>query len=86
MCHVSVGHVARLLEAAGIATVVIAVAAFRDRLEAMSLPRLVVTPHLMGRPLGMPGRRDQQRAALMAALDLLENAKQGKTMVDLARY
>lgn len=68
------------------ATVVIAVAAFRDRLEAMSLPRLVVTPHLMGRPLGMPGRRDQQRAALMAALDLLENAGQGKTVVELARY
>jgi len=83
---VSVGHVARLLEAAGIATVVIAVAAFHDRLQAMSLPRLVVTPHLMGRPLGMPGDWERQRASLLAAFDLLENAGQGKTVVELARY
>lgn len=74
------GHVARLLEAQGIATVVIAVAAFRERLEAMSLPRLVITPHLMGRPLGMPGDAARQRAVLLAALALLENAAQGKAV------
>lgn len=79
------GHVARLLEAAGIATVVIGVAAFRDRLAAMSLPRLVVTPHLMGRPLGKPGDQARQRAVLLAAFDLLENAAQGKTVVELPR-
>ena len=72
----SVGHVARLLEAAGIATVIIAVAAFQERLAAMMLPRVVLTPYLMGRPLGMPGNRAQQQASLAAALTLLENATQ----------
>ena len=79
----SVGHVARLLEAAGISTVVVASAVFRDRLEAMSLPRLILTPHLMGRPLGMPGHHERQRAAMLAALDLLENAQQGRSVVAL---
>jgi hypothetical protein len=69
-----------LLEAAGIATVVIAVAAFQDRLAAMRLPRLVVTPYLMGRPLGMPDRQGQQRATLTAALNLLERATQPQTI------
>ena len=76
----SVGHVARLLEAAEIATVVIAVAAFQDRLAAMRLPRLIVTPYLMGRPLGMPDHQEQQRATLLAALNLLERATQPQTI------
>jgi len=78
-----VGHLARLLEEGGIATVVIGVAAFRDRLTAMSLPRLVITPHLMGRPLGMPQNRARQREILLAAFDLLDHAHQGKTLVAL---
>jgi hypothetical protein len=80
---VSVGHLARLLEAAGIATAVIAVAAFRPRLVAMTLPRLVITPHLMGRPIGMPGDRAGQREVVCAALDLLERAEAGGTIVNL---
>ena len=72
-----------MLEAGGIATVVIAVAAFRDRLQAMSLPRLVLTPHLMGRPVGMPGDQARQRATLLAALELLEQATHGKTVMEL---
>ncbi len=76
----SVGHVARLLEAAGIATVIIAVAAFQDRLAAMSLPRVVLTPFLMGRPLGMPHNSEQQRGILVAALHLLESATQAQTI------
>ena len=78
----SVGHVARLLEAAGIATVVIAVRAFRPRLEVMTLPRVMLTPHLMGRPLGAPGDREEQRAIVLAALNLLEKAEQGGTYVE----
>jgi len=66
------------------ATVVIGVAAFRDRLTAMSLPRLVVTPHLMGRPLGPPGQRVRQQEVLLAAFGLLAHAQQGKSIVDLA--
>ena len=77
----SVGHVARLLEEAGIASVVISAAAFRDRLEAMHLPRLVLTPHLMGRPVGMPGNQERQREVLSVALDLLENAEEAGTVV-----
>jgi hypothetical protein len=46
----------------------------------MRLPRLVVTPYLMGRPLGMPGDQMQQRSTLMAALDLLENASHPQTI------
>lgn len=65
-------------------TVVIGVAAFRDRLAAMSLPRLVVTPHLMGRPLGPPGHPARQQEVLLTALNLLAHAQQGKTIVDLA--
>lgn len=79
----SVGHVARLLEEAGLPTVVIASAVFRDRLEAMSLPRLVLTPHLMGRPLGTPGDVARQRLTLLTALELLERAQQGKSVVEL---
>jgi hypothetical protein len=69
-----------LLEAAGMATVVIAAAAFRERLTAMSLPRLVTTPYLMGRPLGMPRNRNQQRTTLVAALDLLARATQAQAV------
>jgi hypothetical protein len=71
---VSVGHIARLLEEAGIPTVIIAVKAFQKRLEAMHAPRLLITPHLMGRPLGLPRDRVRQRQAIEAALDLLETA------------
>jgi hypothetical protein len=78
-----VGHIARLLEEGGIATVVIGVAAFRDRLAAMRLPRLVVTSHLMGRPLGTPQDRTRQREILLTAFDLLEHAQQGETVVAL---
>ncbi|MCP4688041.1 MAG: hypothetical protein GY859_08330, partial [Desulfobacterales bacterium] len=51
----SVGHVARLLEESGIATVIVAVQAFETRMRMMALPRTVLTPHLIGRPFGAPG-------------------------------
>lgn len=70
----SVGHLARLFETAKIPTVVIAVRAFRDRLAAMHVPRLVITPFMMGRPLGPPGDVDTQRKIILAALNLLEKA------------
>ncbi len=71
------------MEAAGIATVIIAVRAFRDQLEKMTLPRVVTTPHLLGRPLGAPGDHKFQRETIMAALDLLETAKEAGTILDL---
>ena len=78
------GHVARLLEATGIATVIIAARAFRPRLKNMTLPRVLITPHLMGRPLGAPGARTRQRDVILAALDLLENAQQVGTIVNFS--
>jgi hypothetical protein len=80
---VSVGHVARLLEEAGIPTVIITAVPFRDRLEGMSLPRVLVTPNLMGRPMGLPGDVEGQRAVLLAALELLANAEENGAIVDL---
>ena len=79
----SVGHVARLLEEAGVATVVVGVRAFQTRMEAMTLPRILITPYLLGRPVGAPGDVAGQRATLLAALDLLESADKGGTIVEL---
>lgn len=79
----SVGHVARELEAAGIPTVIIATKAFRPRLEAMSLPRLVLTPYPMGRPLGAPHNAVGQRETLLAALGLLETAVSNSAIIEL---
>lgn len=76
------GHVARLLEAEGIATVVVAARAFRPRMEGMKLPRLLLTPHLMGRPLGPAGDAGAQREVLRAAFKLLETALAGGTVIE----
>ena len=81
----SVGHVARLLEEAGIATVVIGTRAWRDRMLALSLARVVVTPHLAGRPIGAPGDRHGQRQVLMTALNLLEQAQGVGAVIDYAQ-
>ena len=78
----SVGHIARMLEEAGIPTVIVAVQSFRKRLEMMTVPRALLTPHLMGRPIGRPGDRKQQRRVIQAALQLLETADQGGTLID----
>lgn len=81
----SVGHIARGFEEAGIATVIIATKAFRPRLEAMTPPRLLLTPFPMGRPLGAPHDKAGQRAVLEAALDLLKNASEPGTIVEWER-
>jgi hypothetical protein len=78
-----VGHVARLLEEAGIATVIVAIDAFRERLAAMTPPRVLFTPHLMGRPLGAPGDVERQRATLLAAFHLLSSAQTPGTFWEL---
>ena len=78
----SVGHIARLLEAAGIPTVIIGIQAFAQRLAALTPPRALVTPHPMGRTIGAPGDRERQRQVVLAALDLLETAEQAGTIVE----
>lgn len=67
------GHIARALEASGIATVIVAVEAFQQRLERMSVPRLLSTPYIMGRPLGHPDDIKTHRENLYRALMLLEH-------------
>ena len=83
MCHVSVGHVARHLEAEGIPTVSVYVRSFRHVAEEMKVPRTVVTRHPMGRPFGAPGDVARHRAVVWAALALLETAAAGPALVEL---
>lgn len=80
----SVGHVARALEAVGIATVSIYVEAFRYRAVGLQAPRALVTPFPMGRNLGAPGNVAQQMRVLRAALALLAQAGGVSTIVDFA--
>ncbi len=79
----SVGHLARLLEESGIATVIIAAIAFRRRLEALTPPRVLLTRHVMGRPIGPPSDRNRQQQVLTAAVKLLAEATGAGTIVEL---
>ena len=61
MCHVSVGHVGRAIEEAGIATTAVYVRAFGHVVDEMKLPRVLITNHKYGAcDLGFP-RDDQVR-------------------------
>ena len=79
----SVGHLARLIEEAGIPTVAIYVRAFAHVAEAMRLPRVLVTRHPVGRALGAPNDVDLQREVLGRALELLDTATAGPKLVEL---
>lgn len=79
----SVGHAARVLESGGIATVVIAAKAFRALMEGMRIPRLLLTAHPMGRPLGAPGDVERQREVILTALEMLQNAQDGGTIMQM---
>ena len=79
----SVGHVARAVEEAGIPTVVVSVRAFAHVADRMSLPRTVVTRHPMGRPMGPAGDVARQREVLDAALGLALHASAGGSMVEV---
>ena len=82
MCHVSVGHVARAFEEAGIPSVIIMSTVFKDRTVAMSPARVLLTAHPMGRPLSAPFDVEKQRGVLKAGLDLLETAVAGGTVAE----
>ena len=79
----SVGHLAREIEKAGIPTVCVFVKAFQPIAESMGVPRVVITRHPLGRPLGPPGDRNRQRAVVEAALGLLASASAGGTLLEL---
>ncbi len=78
------GHIARITEAAGISTVVIGIKAFQPRLTPMRLPRTVITPHPMGRPLGAPMDCSTQTHVLKTALNLLDSASQAGAQIELS--
>ncbi len=68
----SVGHLQRAIEAAGIPTVGVYIGAFGHIPRQMSVARALVTPHPLGRPLGAPGDAERQLAVVEAAIDLFE--------------
>lgn len=69
----SVGHVQRAIETAGIPTVNVSVQSFGHVAELMSVPRALITQHPLGRPLGAPGDAERQRAVVERALSLLDS-------------
>lgn len=71
----SVGHVQRAIEAAGIPTVGVYIGAFAHVPRQMSVARALITPHPLGRPLGAPGDTERQLAVVEAALDLFDAAE-----------
>jgi hypothetical protein len=78
---VSVGHVARGLESAGIATTTIMVEAFRHRAEQMMIPRTVITRFPMGRPLGAPNDVERHLDVMRMAFGLLDTATEAGTII-----
>ena len=75
------GLVARVLEEAGIPTVVVSTA--RDISTQVKPPRTVFVNFPMGNPFGRPFDRVQQRAILLDALRRLEDARFGGELIDL---
>ncbi|MGI9529467.1 MAG: hypothetical protein ACR2NG_07120 [Acidimicrobiia bacterium] len=80
----SVGHVARAIEEAGTPTVVVMVKAYEHIARRMTLPRTLITPNPMGRPLGAVGDVERQAAILDAAFDVIDRADEPGTIVELA--
>lgn len=64
--------IARHLEEAGIATVTVGSA--QDIVETAGVPRFVFVDYPLGNPLGRPGNVDEQKASVMAALELVTGA------------
>ena len=72
----SVGHVQRAIETAGIPTVGVYVRSFGHLPDLMGVARALITRHPMGRPLGAPGDTERQRAVVHTALTMLEHDEQ----------
>ena len=72
MCHQTVSLVARHLEEAGIATVIVGSA--QDIVETAGVPRFVFVDYPLGNPMGRPGELAEQRYTVEAALELLTTA------------
>jgi len=73
MCTRTVGTLAHVFEAAGLATV--AIASQRGVVEALKPPRALYTDFPLGRPLGKPGDADFQHDVLARTFGMLLAAK-----------
>jgi hypothetical protein len=51
----------------------------------MSIPRLVLTPELLGKTLGMPDEAASQHRYLEIGLNLLVDAPEGNTWIEVRR-
>jgi D-proline reductase (dithiol) PrdB len=76
-----VGLVARVVEEAGIPTVLVSTG--RDLTQQVLPPRSAFVNFPMGNPFGRPFDRATQRRILLDALRLAETAAEGGTLVDL---
>lgn len=75
------GLVARVVEAAGIPTVLVSTG--RDLTAQVLPPRSVFVNFPMGNPFGRAGDTAMQRRILLDALRLAETAERGGVLVDL---
>ena len=75
------GLVARVVEAAGIPTVLVSTG--RDLTAQVLPPRSAFVNFPMGNPFGRAGDTAMQRRILLDALHLAETAKRGCELVDL---
>lgn len=57
--------------------------AFEHAARRLRVPRVLITPHLMGRTIGPVGDRERQRDVTAAALQLLTTATEPGTVVTL---
>ncbi len=70
VCHLTIGHLARALEARGMTTVVVFIEAFEHVADQLGLPRVLITSHPLGRTIGAPHDGRGQREVIEAALEL----------------
>ncbi|HXE49795.1 MAG TPA: reductase [Ramlibacter sp.] len=79
VCHQTLGMVARHLEAAGIATVVMGCA--KDIVEHVGVPRFLFSDFPLGNAAGRPKDPESQALTLELALRVLESAPSARTTV-----
>jgi hypothetical protein len=79
VCHQTTALAARLLEQAGIATVVMGCA--KDIVEYVGVPRLLFSDFPLGNAAGRPDDTDSQAFTLELALRVLESAPAARTTV-----
>lgn len=75
------GLVARVVEEAGVSTVVVSTG--RDLSAQVKAPRTVFVNFPMGNPFGRPFDAAQQRRILLDALHALESVEVGGELIDL---